>query len=143
MYDKILLPIDGTGASETVVEHALEIAGLREATVHLLHVVDDRAFLTLDDERIPTVTDELRTEGKQVLESAAERIRDDGIAATTGLRQGNPADEIDSYAADHDVDLVVMGSHGGNPQRNFLGSVSQKVVTLSPSPVLVVDLSAE
>ncbi|WP_458187653.1 universal stress protein [Haladaptatus sp. NG-WS-4] len=143
MYDDILLPTDGSEATETVIEHALEIARPRDARVHVLHVVDDRAFLTLDEDRIPTVTDEFRAEGEQALDSAATRIEDAGIDATTELRQGNPADEIGTYADENGVDLIVMGTHGADPRRNLLGSVSQKVVTLSPHPVLVVDISDE
>ncbi|WP_458207568.1 universal stress protein [Haladaptatus sp. NG-SE-30] len=143
MYDDILLPTDGSEATETVIEHALEIAGRRDATIHVLHVVDDRAFLTLDEERIPAVTDEFHAEGEQALDYAVTKVESAELDAKGELRQGNPADEIVTYADENDIDLVVMGTHGADPRRNLLGSVSQKVVTLSRHPVLVVDISAE
>lgn len=139
MYETVLLPTDGSEAMESVVEHARDVAARRDAEVHVLYVVDDRAFLTLDEERIPAVTDELREEGERATEETAAAL--DDVDVTTEIRQGNPADEILAAADDHDADLVVMGTHGADPTRNMLGSVSQKVVTLSSDPVLTVNIA--
>ncbi|WP_137284441.1 universal stress protein [Halorussus salinisoli] len=139
MYDTVLLPTDGSEAMETVVEHARDVAGRRGADVHVLYVVDDRAFLTLEDDRIPEVTDRLREEGERATDEAAARF--DDVTVTTEIRQGNPADEILAAADDRDADLVVMGTHGADPTRDMLGSVSQKVVTLSTVPVLTVNIA--
>jgi nucleotide-binding universal stress UspA family protein len=139
MYETVLLPTDGSEAMETVVEHAREVASRRDAEVHVLYVVDDRAFLTLDEERIPEVTDELREEGERATEETAAAL--DEVDVTTEIRQGNPGDEILAAAAESDADLVVMGTHGADSTRNMLGSVSQKVVTLSSVPVLTVDIA--
>ncbi|NEU55523.1 universal stress protein [Halorussus sp. MSC15.2] len=139
MYDTVLLPTDGSEAMETVVEHARDVAERRGADVHVLYVVDDRAFLTLDDDRIPEVTDRLREEGERATDETAAAF--DGVTVTTEIRRGNPADEILAAADERDADLVVMGTHGSDPTRNMLGSVSQKVVTLSSVPVLTVDIA--
>ncbi|WP_276299326.1 universal stress protein [Halorussus lipolyticus] len=139
MYETVLLPTDGSEAMETVVEHARDVAERRNADVHVLYVVDDRAFLTLDDERVPEVTDELHEEGERATDETAAQFED--VDVTTEIRQGNPADEILSAADDRDADLVVMGTHGADPTRNMLGSVSQKVVTLSSVPVLTVNIA--
>jgi nucleotide-binding universal stress UspA family protein len=76
MYETVLLPTDGSEAMETVAEHARDIASRRDAEVHVLYVVDDRAFLTLDEDRIPEVTDELREEGERATEAAAAALDD-------------------------------------------------------------------
>lgn len=141
MYDTVLLPTDGGETTETVVEHARDVAERRGADVHVLYVVDDRAFLTLDDDRVSQVSDRLREEGERATESAADAFDADAVTVTTEIRQGNPADEILAAADERDADLVVMGSHGADPTRNLLGSVSQKVVTLSSVPVLTVDIA--
>ncbi|USZ67240.1 universal stress protein [Halorussus salilacus] len=143
MYDTVLLPTDGSEATESVVEHARDVAVRRDAAVHVLYVVDDRAFLTLDDERVPEVTDRLRDEGERATAGVAEAFEAEGLDATTAVRKGDPADEILAYAADADADLVVMGTHGDDPTRDMLGSVSQRVVTRSSVPVLTVDVSEE
>jgi len=74
MYETVLLPTDRSEAMETVVEHASDIASRRDAEVHVLYVVDDRAFLTLAEDRIPEVTDELREEGERATEEAAAAL---------------------------------------------------------------------
>jgi nucleotide-binding universal stress UspA family protein len=140
MYDTVLLPTDGSEATENVVEHASDIAARRDAEVHVLYVVDDRAFLTLSEDRVPEVSEELRDEGERATGEAASALEGDGVDVTTAVREGNPADEILAYADDHDADLVVMGTHGADPTRDMLGSVSQKVVTLSSVPVLTVNI---
>ncbi|UPW01415.1 universal stress protein [Halorussus gelatinilyticus] len=141
MYDTVLLPTDGSEAMETVVEHARDIAERRGADVHVLYVVDDRAFLTLDDDRIPEVTDGLQAEGERATDAVASDFDAAAVSVSTEIREGNPADEILAVADERDADLVVMGSHGSDPTRNMLGSVSQKVVTLSSVPVLTVDIA--
>jgi len=141
MYDTVLLPTDGSEAMETVVEHARDIAQRRGADVHVLYVVDDRAFLTLDDDRIPEVTDSLREEGERATDEVATGLDAPDVSVSTEIREGNPADEILAVADERDADLVVMGTHGSDPTRNMLGSVSQKVVTLSSVPVLTVDIA--
>ncbi|MFC6725708.1 universal stress protein, partial [Halobium palmae] len=65
MYDDILLPTDGTDAMTDVVDRAIELARDGPATVHLLYVVDDRAFLTL--ENADDAAEALRAEGEAAL----------------------------------------------------------------------------
>jgi nucleotide-binding universal stress UspA family protein len=138
MYDTVLLPTDGSEAMETVVEHARDIAARRGAAVHVLYVMDDRAFLTLDDSLVPDVTERLRDQGEHATAEAAEAFATEGLDVTTELREGTPADEIVAAAKNHGADLVVMGTHGTDPARDMLGSTAQKVVTASPVPVLTV-----
>jgi len=140
MYDTLLLPTDGSEATENVLEHASDIAARRGAEVHVLYVVDDRAFLTLTEDRVPEVSEELRNEGERATGEAAAALESDGVETATAVREGNPADEILAYADETDADLVVMGTHGADPTRDMLGSVSQKVVTLSSVPVLTVNI---
>jgi nucleotide-binding universal stress UspA family protein len=141
MYDDILLPTDGSEGFETVVDHAVEIASGRDATVHILYVIDDRAFLTLEAGMQSEVAAELRAEGETATTRVADRLADAGIATHTEIRQGNPADEVLAYADGEGIDLVVMGTHGAAYERNMLGSVSQKVVTMADVPVLTVNIA--
>lgn len=142
MFDRILLPTDGSESMDQVVETALDVATTRDARVDLLYVVDDRAFLTLDEERIEGVVDDLESKGQTALSEAATRFEDAGLDVETAMRRGNPADEILAHAADVGDDLIVMGSHGADYERNLLGSVSQKVVTMASVPVLTVNVGS-
>ena len=143
MYEDILVPTDGSESMETVVDHAADIAAERSATVHVLYVIDDRSFLTLQDGMKDDVLDELRAEGETATTSVAGRLESEGITVRTRIRKGNPADEVLAYADEAGVDLVVMGTHGADYQQNMLGSVSQKVVTMSDAPVLTVNIAGQ
>jgi len=143
MFECILLPTDGADSMDAVVRTAADIADRRDATVHVVYVVDDRAFLTLDDEMQDRVVAELNGEGEAATERAATRLREAGIDVTTAIRQGDPAEEILSCVDAADADLIAMGTRRGDYANNMVGSVSQKVVARSPIPVLTVNLTAE
>ncbi|RLM57476.1 universal stress protein [Halobellus sp. Atlit-31R] len=143
MFDRILLPTDGTQSMDAVVETAADIAGRREAEVYVLYVIDDRAFLTLQDEMKSDVLAELEGEGEAATDRAATRLREAGIEVTTAIRQGDPADEILAYGEEIDADLVTMGTRRGDYTNNLMGSVSQKVVARASMPVLTTNLSAD
>jgi nucleotide-binding universal stress UspA family protein len=138
MYEDILLPTDGSESMDAVVEHAADIASRRDATVHVLYVIDDRSFLTLQEGMKTDVVEELRVEGETATTDVAGALEAAGVTVRTDIRKGNPADEILAYLEERGVDLVVMGTHGADYQRNMLGSVSQKVVTMADVPVLTV-----
>ena len=141
MYDRILVPVDDAETMTTVFEHAAEIAGPREATDHDLHVVDKRAFLTLDDEMKDDVETELTAQGERTVAAAADWFAERDIAVETSSRSGSPAEEILAVASDLDVDLVVMGTQQGDYQQAMLGSVSRTVTANADVPVLTVDVS--
>ncbi len=78
------------------------------------------------------------TDGSDVAASALRR-RERGVDVVTAVERGSPWQEIDTYVDDHDVYLVVMGTHGrGGIEHYLLGSVTEKVVRTSPVPVLTV-----
>lgn len=143
MYERILVPTDDAAEMERVFEHAIEIARPHGATVHVVSVVDERAFLTLDDDLVDDVADQLRTQGEASVQRAAERFAEADLAVETATLSGDPADEIVRYANETGVDLVVMGTRRGNDNQAMLGSVSQSVTTRADSPVLIVDIGSE
>ena len=143
MFERILLPTDGTESMDAVVETAADIAGRRDAEVYILYVIDDRAFLTLQDEMKTDVLVELEGEGEAATDRAATRLREAGIEVTTAIRQGDPADEILAYADEVDADLITMGTRRGDYTNNLMGSVSQNVVARSAVPVLTTNLAAD
>ena len=141
MYSDILVPTDGSESVGQVLDHTVDIAEGRDVTAHVLYVVDDRAFLAMDDEMHDEVLEDLKTEGQAAVTRVREALESDGIEVSTAISQGDPADQIVSYVEDAGVDLVTMGTHAGEYEKNMLGSTSQKVVTKSPVPVLTVDVT--
>lgn len=142
MFDTILFPTDTSDHAETVLEYALDIAQRRDAELHVFSVVDDRAFLTLADERVEEVRDELEDDALAAIDDAVTAATDHGVDTTSDVAVGSPATEIVDYVESTDIDLVVMGTSGDTYEQNVVGSVSQRVVARSPVPVLTVGLDA-
>lgn len=141
MFQRILLPTDGTESMQTVVETAADVATRRDAEVHVLYVVDDRAFLTLQEEMQEDVLAELEGEAEIATDRAATWLSEAGVSVTEVVRKGDPADEILAYAEEMDADLVTMGTRRGDYTKNLIGSVSQKVVAGASVPVLTTNLN--
>ncbi|MFB6135159.1 MAG: universal stress protein [Halobacteriaceae archaeon] len=139
MYDRILVPTDGSPSTRWAVEHALAFAAAHDATVHALYVLDLR-YLSTDAEEfsdVSAVEDALEEEGRDAVERVAERGREVGVEVETHVREGVPSRAIVRDAEEHDADLVAMGTHGrSGVERFLLGSVAERVVRHSPVPVL-------
>jgi nucleotide-binding universal stress UspA family protein len=138
-FKHILVAVDFEECSNRALELAIELVGISGASLTLLHVyyvpVDGYPDLPgLSGELQKSVEEVARKELDRTLATARTRIP--GAAAT--LRWGPPAVEILEAVKVTHPDLVVVGTHGrrGIP-RTLLGSVAEKVVRLSPVPVLV------
>ncbi|MFB6152067.1 MAG: universal stress protein [Haloarculaceae archaeon] len=137
MYERILVPTDGSDPSETAVEHAVDIASQYGGTVDALFVVD---------ESYPAVAhwdmyvDREEDAGEGALDVAVAACEDAGVAVERHLRRGKPHEEIIDAADDYGTDLIVMGTHGRTGLDRFAstGSVTERVVRLTTVPVLVV-----
>jgi nucleotide-binding universal stress UspA family protein len=133
MFDSILVPTDGSACAESAIEHAEALASRSGATVHVLAVIDPG---TLDN--APHL-ERARDDNEARVTSRCEDLRRSGVDATSVVRTGGPHREILDYAAEAAVDLVVMGTHGRTGlERYVLGSVTEKVVRLSETPVMTV-----
>ncbi|MDQ2050730.1 universal stress protein [Natronolimnohabitans sp. A-GB9] len=138
MYDTVLVPTDGSEQAAVAATHAIDIAETRSAAVHVLSVVDDRAFLVLGDDRIEAVREDLQANAHEAVDTVATEASGKGLDVETKIETGHPAECIVDYAGTHDVDLIVMGTSGNEYERNVVGSVSQRVVREAPVPVLTV-----
>lgn len=143
MYERILVPTDESESMAKVVEHATDIAQRRDAEVHVLYVLDDRAFLTLDEEMQDEAVAQLREKGEEATSQAASQLADAGVAVETATRKGDPGEEILRYIDETAVDLVVMGTRRNDYKKSMLGSVSQKVIISADVPVLTINVADE
>jgi nucleotide-binding universal stress UspA family protein len=139
----VLVPTDFSDASESALRYGKAMAEAFGASLHVVHVMEDLLAHAWAAEvyvsSMPQLRDEIEKESRQRLETVlgeGERAR---FRAETALLAGNPFLEIIRYAKAHDVDLIVMGTHGRGPIAHMLlGSVAEKVVRKSPCPVLTV-----
>lgn len=137
MYENVLVPTDGSDGMDRVVEHAIHVALMAESTLHVLHVVDT-AVAPLDSHSQSTY-DWMEAARRASVVAIRDRALDAGIHTIETVRRGTPYREILEYAAENDVDLVVIGTHGRTGlRRTLLGSTAERVVRLSDVPVLTV-----
>ncbi|MFC4247217.1 universal stress protein [Natribaculum luteum] len=142
MFEKILLPTDGTEFADEIAEWTYLLAGAHDAEVHGLYVNNVSDVIPAATSPAPPneVADAVEREGEQAL-SRLEQLRPNGVELTTELRSGNPAKQILDYADEHDVDVVVMGRKGTSLLSN-LGSNTHDVVLASDVPITVYPSSA-
>ena len=142
VFDRILLPTDGSDAGNRAVDQAVGLAAETGAALHLLFVVEDIPYAPemVDD----TVEAQIREVGEATLADIQERAGAAGVEVTEAIRDGAPHEAILEYAAEADVDAVVMGTHGRSGlDRYLLGSVTERVVRTADVPVLTVRMNDE
>lgn len=142
MYERILLPTDGSDASNPAVEQAIGLARETGAELHVLFVVEDIPYAPemMDDQ----VEGQLREIGEDAIENIRKRADEAGIDIVEAIREGAPHNSILGYADEEDADIIVMGTHGRSGlDRYLLGSVTERVVRTSDIPVLTVRVSGD
>lgn len=143
MYADILIPTDGSEGVEPAIEHGLELAARSDATVHALFVVQSAETATVPEPQWLTLEESLEEIGREAVGEIRSQARRRDIASETAVRHGTPHEEIVAYGEDHDVDLIVMGTHGRSGlERVLLGSVTENVIRHAAVPVLVQRVSA-
>jgi nucleotide-binding universal stress UspA family protein len=143
MFKHVLVPTDFGAPSDAAMAYARIVAGEFGASLHVLHVVNDPYRASYSAEvfvpQMEGLRDELLADATRRLN---DRLRPDDIQrlrATAGAVIGTPAMSIVDYADDHDIDLIVMGTHGRSGMSHLLmGSVAEQVVRTAPCPVLLV-----
>lgn len=136
MYNKILVPTDGSEGSEVALEHAKSLAKNYDSEVHLIYVADVRTQNTGDI--MANFMGELEKIGEKAVSSMHEELEEVDSVVKEVIK-GIPHREIIDYANEKDIDLIVMGTHGRTGlDRILLGSVTEKVVRTSEVPVMTV-----
>jgi nucleotide-binding universal stress UspA family protein len=151
LYQRILVPHDGSAFAEMVLPHVTELAQRFEAELCLLEVIEppNPALYASDAEagmaaelaveEIDRAQDELRADGTTRLASLVDKLQGQGIRASFAVVDGHPAREILGFARENNVDLIAMTSHGRTGlARAVLGSVTDMVLREADVPVLIV-----
>jgi nucleotide-binding universal stress UspA family protein len=139
MARRVLVPLDGSPPSQDALQYALET--FPAATIVLAHALTPADGTVGPDGLLgdPAGVVDTHRERAEELFDAAEATAAADRTVERELLAGRPATEIVGCVADHDIDQIVMGSHGRDgAARLLLGSVSETVVRRSPVPVTVV-----
>ncbi len=140
MYNRILVPLDGSKTAEAILPFVLEIAGPLDIEVTLLRVVVPVPPSVVEGSRQVVVedTEARRAEAEQYLDRLAAELRDRGVRVRTVVRRGDPVTEIAAAARELEVDLVAMTTHGRSGLGRLLfGSVTEAVLRSTDLPVLM------
>ena len=141
LTNRILVPTDLGESSKAAAAVAVELAKQFRVPLVLLHAHGMPAHNYGSIPFVPTADFlQLLENGARVaLDAEADRLKAEDVEVIALLRGGSPWEEILDAAKSLEVGLIVMGTHGrrGLP-RALLGSVAEKVVRLSPVPVLTV-----
>lgn len=146
---RILVPTDFSPASDAALGCARRLATRFGASLHLLHVLEDPPVGgTFGSEFYLADSPDMRTarlnDARDRLAHRMMPVDRSQVHATPEVIFGQSAQTIVDYAADGDVDVIVMGTHGrGGMAHLLMGSVAERVIRTAPCPVLTVRDLAE
>jgi nucleotide-binding universal stress UspA family protein len=143
MYKRILFPIDLTESSERLVPHVTTVVNQFNAQLHVLYVV--RIFQYFTNIYVPNPSIDLFE--TELVEGAHKKMAEfmrthfnQYSNAHSEVILGDPSDAILNYNQEHDIDMVIMGTHGRKGlDRVIFGSVAERVIKWARIPVLVIN----
>jgi len=148
MYNKILVPLDGSKLAECVLPHVERIAtGCGTEQVILVSVTEritgyrvmDDPSQPLGERLVPEAVGKQEKQAQRYLGKIAKALEAKGIKVLTEVLLGKPAEEITLYAANQGFDLIIIASHGRSGLSRWThGSVADKVFRASHAPILMV-----
>jgi len=149
MYQRILVPVDGSDISDCGLQEAMRLARDQNAKLRLIHVVNELAVVgTYDGVVYSTdLIQTLRDNGNKMLSKAADKVKAVGLQVETALIEGHGGHAGDAIVRDAQqwpADIIVLGTHGRRGMaRLLMGSDAEQVVRHSTVPVLLAKTKLE
>lgn len=142
MYQRILVPIDGSETATLGLHEAITLAKNQGGTIRLVHVVNEMIVVDATAVNLGVIIDRLREGGESLLGEAASAVRSAGVEVDTRLlesKSGHAGIHIVEEAKEWPADIIVCGTHGRRGIRRIvMGSDAEYVVRHTPVPVLLV-----
>lgn len=136
-YRRIMFPLDLSPAAPAVARHVATMAAKFAAEVHVVYVVpfyEGPTFASYE-----RVMDEIKQTATQTMDEFTAKHLQEVKQLKTRVLVGHTGRQLLDYAAQNDISLIIMGTHGrSGVGRLFFGSVAQRVVQSSPVPVMTV-----
>ena len=141
-YNKILVPVDFSGCSQTGLQYAIEFANEFGARMILLHATYLGYIYSAEGialYNIPGLQEAARKQAERQMKKFVRSLPFGGVKSETVFTDGSPVLDICDFAKDHDVDLIITSTHGLTGfQHVLIGSIAEKVVRHAACSVLVV-----
>ena len=153
MFNRILVPLDGSTLAERAIPHAEQFARIFGSTIVLLQVLDPTSYHENPNPVDPLSWQIRKAEADMYMNGVAVRLRqsllentpqgkeneEDKARVEYSIREGKTAENIVNFAHAENIDLLVISTHGsGGLSRWNISSVTQKVINLIYQPVLIV-----
>jgi nucleotide-binding universal stress UspA family protein len=140
---KIISPTDFSELSDLGLKAAIELAEHFSAELLVVHVVAPLSAAATSAapaaHYLPEVMESIRQNAESLLSEKMEKMVPANLRSKSILLEGSPADEIGEYTKEVSADLIVIATHGQSGWRRFMfGSVTEKVMRLSKTPVLII-----
>lgn len=140
MFKKILVPLDGSKLAAKILPQVEDLAKGYKAQVTLLtagHYATAAGALEGSPGVLAKAAAQEKRTSERYLEKATSALRKKGLKVDWIYEQAMPAQAIVAYAADHQMDLIAMATHGKGEVAWVLDSVAEKVVSHATVPVLL------
>ena len=141
----ILVATDFGPASDAALRYGREFASRFGATLHVLHVAENLALSSIGADGFATMApqqlqDEIEDTARvRLMEAITDSDGSGPVTRPVVMTASAPAPVIIDYAKRHDIDVIVMGTHGRGALAHLLmGSVAERVVRMASCPVLTV-----
>jgi len=140
MYQRMLVPLDGSQLAEVVFPYAKELAGRLGLEVVFLHVTSlEKHGFAMHRVYVEQAAESIRRQAQDVQERTNIQPRGKAVETRVELVVGDPAEEILRYADENKIDLILMATHGRSGIKRWaLGSVADRVLRASKVPVWLV-----
>ena len=138
LFEKILVPLDGSEQSTWALGKAVKIAKKVGGEITLIHVYSVSSF-AITPMQVYRCVQAMRKHAEGILEDGKKKAETEGVQAKTLLVDGHTVEEILKAAKEGNFSLIVIGARGLSKMKELLlGSVSDGVSRLAPCPVLIV-----
>lgn len=143
MYQRILVPIDGSATSDLALDEAIKFTQQQNAQVEVIHVLEDIWYFDNEDYlNYAELIQSMRGIGEKILAQAQKKLQQAGVTAEIKLleTQGERiASVIATEAKNNLADLIIIGTHGRSGfSRMFMGSIAEGVVRTAHIPILLI-----
>ena len=136
-FKKIILTTDLSANAEIAFPYAIDLAKRYDGVVYIVNVFEDRVYY--DSTIEPSWFDNAQRERERIVSDRVGQMADAGVTAVPVVLEGSAAQEIVRFAKSEKADIIVIGTHGRTGFSHFFfGSVAERVMRLSPCPVLTV-----
>jgi nucleotide-binding universal stress UspA family protein len=139
MLETVLIPLDGSTLAECAISHGVAIAQTFNARIVLLHILEEPSVTNTQQAVDPLNWHIRKSEARAYLDYVAARMEQSRLPTQSVILDGRAADQIVAYAESHNVDLIVLSSHGQSGLSNWsVSSIAEKVTHRASTSLMLV-----